>query len=225
MTEKPILFNAHMVRALLDGTKTQTRIIFKPERITFEDNGRYTTHAVRNGELTMTGQGLFAPDEWLHYCPYGQPGDQLWVREKWRGVFNIPPPGPDQYAVARYIPDQEHCSRVEYAATMVKDKDQWRLWRPSIHMPRWASRINLEITGVRVERLQDISEADAQAEGCLPLTWEGKPSLADLINWPLKTVDRPYANDYAVLWESINGPGSWDANPWVWVVEFARHNA
>ena len=81
MKERPILFSGAMVRALLAGTKTQTRRIFKPDRMTWDANGRYTTHAMRGGELSITGSGPFKPSSWLHYCPYGQPGDRLWVRE------------------------------------------------------------------------------------------------------------------------------------------------
>ena len=203
MKESPILFSAPMVRALLAGTKTQTRRIFKPDRMTWDANGRYTTYAMRGGELSTTGSGPFKPSSWLHYCPYGQPGeDRLYVRETWAAPHaydHLPP---------RLIPQD---ARIHYAAT--EDRGGL-LWRPSIHMPRWASRITLEITGVRVERLQDISEADAQAEGCALecMTPIGDDS-GSAIHGP---------GGYIALWESINGPGSWDLNPWVWVVEFRR---
>ena len=203
MKESPILFSTPMVRALLAGTKTQTRRIFKPDRMTWDANGRYTTYAMRGGELSTTGSGPFKPSSWLHYCPYGQPGgDRLYVRETWAAPHaydHLPP---------RLIPQD---ARIHYAAT--EDRGGL-LWRPSIHMPRWASRITLEVTAVRVERLQDISEADAQAEG---VTDDG--SLVT----DLDGKDRGGTiAAYATLWEVINGVGSWDDNQWVWVVSFKR---
>ncbi len=202
MKERPILFSAPMVRALLAGTKTQTRRIFKPERMTWDANGRYTTHAMRGGELSITGSGPFEPSSWLHYCPYGQPGgDRLYVRETWAAPHaydHLPP---------RLIPQD---ARIHYAAT--EDRGGL-LWRPSIHMPRWASRITLEVTGVRVERLQDISAADARAEGCPDKPVDGAEQAS---------IDLLAKLWYHDLWEQINGLDSWAANPWVWVVEFKR---
>lgn len=183
MPEHPMLFSAPMVRAILDGTKTQTRRIVKP---------RYC------GE--MPSETL--EDLELRGSPYGQPGDRLWVRESgWEPPFlttRMLRDGADTWP--RYIYDADD------------DDSAWCIehgWmrRPSIHMPRWASRITLEITGVRIERLQDISRGDAMAEGC-PF-----PNMAH--------GDNP-RHWYAELWDSINGPGSWDANPWVWVIEFKR---
>jgi len=202
MTERPILFQGDMVRALLDGSKTQTRRIFKPDRMTWDTNGRYTTHAMRDGELTITGSGPFKPNSWLHYCPYGQPGDRLWVRENFCPIYPQDPAynggQPIEYD---YQATYQHGDRLGDLLGIVKK------WKPSIHMPRAASRITLEITAVRIERLQDISRGDAMAEGC-PF-----PNMAngdDPRKW------------YADLWNTINGTGSWDANPWVWVVEFKR---
>lgn len=119
--------------------------------------------------------------------------------------------------------------RFAYAADGWSEQDRadFKAWgfkpRPSIHMPRWASRITLEITGVRVERLQDISEADAKAEGadCL-VTDNCTDASRALLDMPLMEDGNPYRNGYALLWESINGDGSWAANPWVWVIEFKR---
>lgn len=142
-------------------------------------------------------------------CPYGQRGDRLWVKETWRVC------GGKEYEY------QQDPSQVMYRATHQEDgfPFTWEsyVWRPSIYMPRWASRILLDVTAIRVERLQDISEADAVAEGITPYT-----------NHPGRFVSghRPGLNfpsavaGYRDLWESINGPGAWDANPWVWVVEF-----
>ena len=178
MKERPILFSAPMVRALLAGTKTQTRRIVK----------------ARDLEWMDVHQGLREPDN-AERCPYGQPGgDRLYVRETWAAPHaydHLPP---------RLIPQD---ARIHYAAT--EDRGGL-LWRPSIHMPRWASRITLEVTGVRVERLQDISEADAIAEGVYT-----DPAC-------------PAYDAYAQLWDEINGLGSWEANPWVWVVGFHRIN-
>ena len=184
MKERPILFSAPMVRALLVGTKTQMRRIVK----------------ARDLEWMDVHQGLREPDN-AERCPYGKPGgDRLYVREAWAAPHaydHLPP---------RLIPQD---ARIHYAAT----EDRGGLpWRPSIHMPRWASRITLEITSVRMERLQDIDLADALAEGI-------SDTGALILDSAGNEQGGPIA-EYAVLWEQINGPGSWDANPWVWVVEF-----
>jgi len=196
-----------MIRAILANTKTQMRRIFKPDRMTWDANGRYTTHAMRGGELSTTGSGPFKPSSWLHYCPYGQPGDRLWVRETF---YSDPEDGLLLFrADGGFDGDQV---------------DAGLKWRPSIFMPRWASRLTLEITGVRVERLQDISEADAQAEGIERVG--GEFSCTPWRNYRIGRPDEMRSHcaarsrSYMTLWESINGPGSWAANPWVWVVEF-----
>lgn len=198
MKEKPILFSGPMIRAIIANTKTQTRRIFKPDRMTWDANGRYTTHAMRGGELSITGSGPFKPSSWLHYCPYGQPGgDRLYVRETWAAPHaydHLPP---------RLIPQD---ARIHYAAT--EDRGGL-LWRPSIHMPRWASRITLEIARVRVERLHACNEVDAIAEGA-PWAACGAPQ------------EGSHKAGFTQLWEQINGHGSWEANPWVWVTEFRR---
>ena len=190
MKEKPILFSGPMIRAILANTKTQTRQIFKPDRMTWDANGRYTTYAMRGGELSTTGSGPFKPSSWLHYCPYGQPGDRLWVRESFARVPTACG-SEDIVFAADYQDGSDRAAGVRYT--------------PSIHMPRAVSRITLEITGVRVERLQDISRGDAMAEGCpFPNMAQGP----DPRDW------------YAELWGAINGPDSWAENPWAWVVEF-----
>ena len=213
MKERPILFSGAMVRALLADAKTQTRRVVKMEshqQIEQRDDGR---------DWPWMYDGERDADYWMA-CPYGQPGDRLWVREthapqadcwgsweRWTRGEGGPAP------IIRYAADAEKAPFIER-------------WRPSIHMPRWASRITLEVTGVRVERLQEISEADAKAEGADCLTWSGiEGTAADLIDWPLKEVAHPHRNGFAVLWESINGPESWNANPWVWVVSFRRLDA
>ena len=170
MKERPILFSAPMVRAILAGTKTQTR---------------------RAVKLDATPEPKYSRDVVLRYrCPYGQPGDRLWVRETWMyGQGSTP---------------------IFRADVLVTPKDQ--VWRSPIHMPRAASRITLEITGVRVERLQDISEADAVEEGA--------PGGHGAI--PGYGYNALPGEHYRHVWESINGPSSWDANPWIWAIEFKR---
>lgn len=194
MTERPILFSAPMVRALLAGTKTQTRRALAPDL--FISSGGAVVRMASAGPATT---GIREA-----HCPYWRaPGDRLWVRETWAvphrydhlGPSNIPPLG---------VP-------THYAAS--EERGGLR-WRPSIHMPRWVSRITLEVTGIRVERLQDISEADALAEGIVQ-TCGG---------YGLPAGEHYHAADprqsYFSLWESINGPGSVEANPWVWAVSF-----
>ena len=185
MNERPILFNAPMVRAILDGRKTVTRRIVK----------------ARDLEWMDVHQGLRELDN-AERCPYGQPGgDRLYVRETWAAPHaydHLPP---------RLIPQD---ARIHYAAT--EDRGGL-LWRPSIHMPRHASRITLEIARVRVERLQDISAADARAEGCPDKPVDGAEQAS---------IDLLAKLWYHDLWEQINGLDSWAANPWVWVIEFRR---
>jgi hypothetical protein len=191
MKERPIIFSAPMVRAILAGTKTQTRRVVK-------NTGMYAIDAPIHGEETAKRELLALATR----CPYGQPGGRLWVRETWAQ--------PDRRSAG--------FSPWVYAANY-QERPSHR-WRPSIHMPRCASRILLDVTAVRVERLQDISEADALAEGVTP-KWE--PGCSGRLMEALGGFSfRPAASAYADLWESINGPGSWDANPWVWMVEFRR---
>ena len=203
MKERPILFGAPMVRALLAGTKTQTRRPYK----------------TKNGGIQPNPNDRPGMAQILRNCPYGQPGDQLWVRENFcdllgTGVEHRPDvfATPQRYAFAADCPTDSYND--------VARKDYGLKWKPSIHMPRAASRITLEVTGVRVERLQDISEADCIAEGCTQNAngyyWGGPHAVSGLKQ--LATAKGAYRD----LWESINGPGSWDANPWVWVVEFKR---
>lgn len=187
MRERPIIFSPPMVRALLAGTKTQMRRVVKPRPM--PAGGWAVAARPRGFELVHWDND---EQEWRAIaCPYGQPGDRLWVRETWGHFERSPKPGDRIY----YRADGE-CVALEP-------------WRPSIHMPRWASRITLEITDVRVERLQDISAQDCVAEG-VRTTMREHDAVMDL------------RDQYGDLWESINGPGSWDANPWVWVVEFKR---
>lgn len=201
MADRPILFSGAMVRALLAGTKTQTRRVAKPVR--HPDLG----NVYAPGALVLEREPQHVIDR---ACPYGQPGDHLWVRETW------------QHSNHPYGPYDEDCM-VFYRADFLDDihgpdgekssEGRYRFWRPSIHMPRTASRITLEVTSVRVERLQSISASDAIAEG---------------VNVHPDHHDKPRASIYGPvqayrdLWEQINGPGSWDVDPWVWRLEFKR---
>jgi hypothetical protein len=192
MTERPILFSAEMVRAILDGRKTQTRRKMKPAKAKRPKRWLIDDAAV-NGLV----------------CPYGEPGDLLWVREAWRVHKSY-----DVLNAARVYGamggDVAYC--VDYLATP-RNEDFWGRGRPSIHMPRWASRITLRITDVRVERLQAISEDDARAEGCpYPPEWAGR----------FMDRDETAKTWFKSIWNTINGPGAWDANPWVWAISFER---
>ena len=191
MKERPILFSGSMVRALLAGTKTQTRRIAKPVR--HPDLG----NVYAPGALVLEHEPQHVIDR---CCPYGRPGDRLWVREAWAETKLF------QASGVGMVVYRESDNRTDYGGP----------WKPSIHMRRRDSRILLEITSVRVERLQDINQADAQAEGAPP----GHPSI-DQISREFGYPDFP-RSWYAQLWEEINGPGSWAQNPWVWVVEFKR---
>lgn len=194
MTDRPIIFSAPMVRALLAGTKTQTRRVvkFKPwHQIEERDDGT---------PWPWMYDSEYGGDCWIP-CPYGQPGDRIWVREAWAWSGDGAVPAADRVRKGE----------VWFRADPERSSPAIR-WRPSIYMPRWASRITLEVTGVRVERLQDIIVADAMAEGVV----ECAPHLRGLE----PCMDWRYA--YEDLWVSINGPGTWDANPWVWVIEFKR---
>lgn len=211
--ERPILFNGAMVRAILEGRKTQTRRVVKPQPA-----GKYLKSALDAEWLSKPFGGLVLPmiKDLPIECPYGQPGDRLWVRE----TFAIVPR--TAYRCSEGVqqslsPDNDHDAAI-YREGWSRSRSGI-LWRPSIHMPRWASRILLEITAVRVERLQDISEADARAEGisdggCLNC---GEPEPCGC--------EEPAADArdaFCRLWQSINGEQSWHENPWVWVIEFKR---
>jgi hypothetical protein len=209
MKERPILFSGEMVRAILEGRKTQTRRVVK-----FGWNGTA-------GELMA--QSHFDP---AYKCKYGEPVDRLWVKE----TFAVHKHGrlvKEKMPLFEYThisSDDFSCSiengyEIVYRATQTIDPDFPIHWRPSLFMPRWASRITLEIVSVRVERLQDITEEDAKAEGvihddCSTVLWK---------NYTNKMSSYDTArSSYASLWENINGNGAWASNPWVWVIEFKK---
>ncbi|AHF77948.1 Phage protein [Sodalis praecaptivus] len=231
MKERPIIFRADEVRAILDGRKTQTRRVMKPQPS--DDfcpdiaQGDEPTAIDNNGEM-YPGKPIFGvPDKYEdqgYKSPYGQPGERLWVRETWQAIHD----STDEWG---------HVEERTYAPSIPKEKDTyWHTvyqeyfgdenredrgfpWRPAIHMPREASRITLEITGVRVERLRDISEEDARSEGIIDggciNCGNPEPCSCDTPN--------PDARDsFVYLWQSIYGEESWQTNPFVWVIEFKR---
>lgn len=231
MKDRPILFSAPMVRALLAGTKTQTRRVapISDLTITPQSNGMVTWNVrfskPTKGVLVSHSGGKLTDEQARRiiaseFNPYGQPGDRLWVRETYAIVPRTAYRCSD--GVQQTLrPDDDHDAAI-YREGWSRSRGGFR-WRPSIHMPRWASRITLEIISVRVERLQDISEADAIAEGMHADAGCRKDDDAAAFHriGAVRGDSFPIAR-YAALWESINGPGSWDANPWVWVVEFKR---
>ena len=202
MKERPILFSAPMVRALLAGTKTQTRRVVKPQPEWLPEvrETRRTDGFV--WPIGALGQQCGAP---LVKLPYGVPGDRLIVRE----TFRLPAEYDD------VKPSLVRSSAPVWYAADGRAEDGWGKTRVSIHMPRWASRLTLKITDVRVERLQDISALDAMAEG---LTWTA-PGMWS-VDRTLPIIGVNPRTVYAELWEHINGPDAWDANPWVWAVSF-----
>ncbi len=199
MKEKPILFNAEMVRAVLGGKKTQTRRVIKPQPQWDEPTSTIEGRWADYNDAHLINYALFycAGLPMGVRCPYGQPGDQLWVRE----TFNA-----DWCSGTLYKADGGSAVEAGY--------DSEPKWKPSIHMPRWASRINLLVKDIRVERVQDITLADVLEEG-VPSTDRYDYDPVD------ETRERCKFSD---LWDSINekrGYG-WKVNPWVWVVNFER---
>lgn len=224
MSDKPIIFNDAMVRAILDGRKTQTRRVMKPQLGNGWEFGTASAAGIQYGEITsshpkkgrfgvfirrevMKGSGKFEHD--LIPCPYGRPGDLLWVREAWREYDNSTECG---------CLDHCCCPPTGTPIHRATGDDGESKWRPSIHMPRWASRITLEITRVRVERLQDISVEDARSEGC------DVPDLPPEVHGVAGDFAADERTTFAILWNRINGAGAWNQNPWVWVIEFRVHH-
>lgn len=206
MKTRPILFNGAMVLAILAGVKTQTRraVNPQPEHPQF-GNRKMLAVDDEGAELYLHGGPLLVR---AIRCPYGLPGDRLWVREAWRVSS-----AQDSLA-PRDLPDG---LKAEYVADGPAIFDG-RI-RPGMFMPRWASRITLEITDVRVERLQDISEDDARAEG---FSVDRISDYLDVVERMDQTESRPATCLYRDLWDEINGDGAWDANPWVWAISFKR---
>ncbi|QVN09496.1 hypothetical protein JYG35_12750 [Pseudomonas rhodesiae] len=231
--ERPILFSAPMVRAILEGRKTVTRRAVKGFQIPTEDTAipigdrqRWSAIGQRDPRYGFCVFGsteaecakeleVYAP------CPYGKPGDRLWVRETWYCNHSEVQKGPYlQPADMQDLGQAREDGDLVFAADGLSPYEQEQpTWRPSIHMPRWASRILLEITDVRVERLQDITEEQAKAEGVRLYT-----DHAELGDWwhveGIETYSADPRKSFELLWSSVGG--DWQANPWVWVVEFKR---
>ncbi|HEN5203160.1 TPA: hypothetical protein U6J02_002344 [Klebsiella pneumoniae] len=206
MKERGMIFNGEMVRALLDGRKTQTRRIVKGTdgAVKFckewDINGEEVFVVL--GEKDHTGMN---PVLGAISCPFGAVGDRIWVREAFRVHSRATDVATLVYKASERNSWTEQTHRVPVAVCnkpVTPEK-----WTPSLHMPRWASRILLEITDVRVERLKSISDGDAIREGCSTADMKSGDCVADV---------------FARLWASIYGAESWNANPWVWVIEFKR---
>lgn len=244
MKERPIIFSGPMVRAILAGRKTQTRRIVKPQppaRIEGQRQHRMAFTSDDEGtELFVYSQSANAGG-WNARCPYGQPGDRLWVRERWRvGAWDtdtgsvaidycadnscrkewieVPEDNEDMFQrLWEQSSDDAERTGTKYDAD---GEYHWKpgespcRWRPSIHMPRWASRIALEVTNIRVERAQDISEGDVDAEGV---------GVLEQVRGILRD-DWKHTDSFQRLWDSVNAARGfgWDTNPWVWVVEFKK---
>jgi hypothetical protein len=250
IVERPILFSAEMVRAILDGRKTQTRRVMKPQPSTVDDAGRWY-RMKSGGESLMTS---------AYPCPYGAPGDTLWVRETFCAHWGTPPhDAPQSYRIVTgdelprieqengdlYQPASSDIMTIWYEAE--GNKPFHLSWDAPDDMPRWASRITLRITNIRVERLQDISEDDARAEGATmrpacngfqhrypgwSMDWSKVGQLSHYATGAKRGVKAPLTEGdvslhspkwaFASLWNEINGSGAWEANPWVWVISFEK---
>ena len=218
ITERGMIFNAEMVRALLSGRKTQTRRIIKPQP-------EATLSGSLSGKwLSRPLNGLLLPkiEDIAIHCPFGVVGDRIWVRETFQGPLF------DYDLMDSYCKDPTPFEKPEFCVYNADgvpapefydaDDELHCCWRPSIHMPRWASRILLEITDVRVERLNAINEHDAQAEGVAKLRggfWKHYQP-----GWTQHQLSA--RGSFVTLWKSIYGDESWNSNPWVWVIKFKR---
>jgi len=232
MKERPILFSAPMVQALLTGRKTQTRRIIKPQpdHSQYHEFGGKLIH--ESDHRMWCWKNVVVDNIWdfpgnddrkelAAASPYGVPGDQLWVRETWtsayqNGCFGTAMRADNSFSQGKRM----HPKGPHFHA---KELGEHVRWRPSIFMPRWASRISLDFVEVRVQRLQEISEEDCIAEGVERWVvgdgWReyGLSAKDEAVCGP----PMPTAKDsYRTLWESINGPGSWSANPFVWALTF-----
>lgn len=230
MKERPIIFSAPMVRAILEGRKSQTRRIVKApidflgaggsKGEDWNDPRYWGWEDLENPSHFGVLSRYPEKGDWSIRCPYGVPGDRLWVRETWsQDHRDFYPSFPIVYRADGY-PAEWEIENGTIESPEVGRRFPFK-WRSSMFMPRWASRITLEVTDVRVERLQNISEADAEAEGIQPFE---RCAGQSVYRW--HGVDSPLAANpvsaYATLWESINGKDSWDANPWIWALSFKR---
>lgn len=201
--ERPILFSAPMVRAILDGRKTQTRRIVKPQPHAGVRKSPFVASGLEDGH----GRGL--------RCPFGAPGDRLYVKEAVRF-----PAACDGFAPSAIAPNVPIWYEADGAKANITNAGQCGRYRHAMFMPRWASRITLEITDVQVQRLQEISDEDALAEG---LRSDGSLGAQCSVELPGHRTHHDSPKEcFRLLWESIHGPGSWDVNPFVWVIVFRR---
>ena len=215
MSDKPIIFSAPMVRALLDGRKSMTRRVLKPARgLTIGDLYRA---GERDGNMIRCSRHQVRD-------PAYAPGDRLWVRESFSGLHRLEGYPPSQWLAAQIDTydglEIEEAAPIWYWADGGPTHGDWTRPRPSIHMPRWASRLTLIVTDVRVQRLQEISDSDCRAEG-LPMK-----EVAGVTCWS-ESQNGPWTPSEAVafsnLWNSLHGPNAWDANPWVCALSFTVH--
>ena len=248
MKERPIIMSGESVRAILDGRKTMTRRVVKWPIKSRSDGAKVRLFvesdvALVNELLTLKERH---PNRRVR-CPFGAPGDRLWVREGWADITDLL-----EWDGGGQIPDGCHCyayradGQVRQCTVSLRGPEDWDVgdlepgdvkWRPSIHMPRQASRLTLEVTNVRVERLQEISAADAAAEGVqIPVTPDGHPVLCitervdshQLWKSPkTATLDDYWTGYFALAWNAVNAKRGygWDTDPHVWVVEFKRVHA
>lgn len=204
MRERGILFRAPLVRAILSGVKSQTRRLVKPQPQAWEGNPAFL---LWRGDDPKTLQHL------VERCPYGLPGDRLWVRETWR-THERESDGVDGIlfrADNAFVEIENSRTASDRWIEANANGEHGEKWRPSIFMPRWVSRITLELTDVRVQRLQEITEEDARAEGVVPQEWVDANQF------------RSHCFAFHNIWEEINGAkASWASNPWVWSITFRR---
>lgn len=233
--ERPILFSGPMIRALLDGSKRQTRRVVKGTNGIIGPLGGlgFPDKSLRGITEFRGGQPLY------DMCPYGVVGDRLWVRETWYdNIMNRAEHPTEPFDEVRRCPGEVYYrADGEFARQFPEDYED-AIWRPSIFMPRWASRLTLTITDVRVERLQEISADDAMAEGLKAWSKDGKlvkhgiadpdgmpgsdyPGTWPWHEWRISPVDA-----YEKLWDSLNAKRApWSSNPWVWVLTFSTERA
>jgi len=223
--EHPILFSGTMVRAIMECRKTQTRRVCLKAATDMRKQGRGIEWAGAVHPAAIDGWVAWWPGGTAEFtkkaydygfsCPYGKPGDLLWVRETW-AMRSDTEPGSEK--AKHYLLYRAHSLPETFLENCWHDYGKWR---PSIHMPRWASRLTLRVTDVGVQRVQEISHTDAIAEGCPGCDWvTTSPYIAD----PHTDAGELPAEEFQRLWDTINGKRGypWESDPWVWAVTFER---